>query len=147
MHKITFLIEKKTEGVQCLNALGKKIKIILPIQGKLTTKNILEHIKVVLIHPKSLLSYDKIILFFFFFFPHKKNTENRSNFLTTENTNNKFLKLVISCIQISKPEIIKDEKKNTKNYPSPQNPLCVLKKFNPLKYPRLQINSSQDKTD
>ena len=54
---------------------------------------------------------------------------------------------VISCIQISKPEIIKDEKKNTKNYPSPQNPLCVLKKFNPLKYPRLQINSSQDKTD
>ncbi|KAK6786259.1 hypothetical protein RDI58_014784 [Solanum bulbocastanum] len=36
---------------------------------------------------------------------------------------------VISCIQINKQEIIKDEKKKQKNYPSPHNSLCFLKKI------------------
>ena len=61
----------KTKRVQCLNALGKKIRLILPIKEKLSTNYTLEHIKVVLIHLKSRLSYDKII-FFFFSFPTKR---------------------------------------------------------------------------
>lgn len=59
MHKITVLIENKTTGVQCFDALGKKIKIILSIKGKLITEDILKHIMEVSIHPKTLLSYDK----------------------------------------------------------------------------------------
>lgn len=65
MHKSKFLLEKNTEVVQCLNALGKKIKKILLIEGKHTTKNKFKHIRVVQIHSKLLLSFDEIILFFF----------------------------------------------------------------------------------
>lgn len=105
MHKRTFQIEKKNKVVQCFSALGKKIKVILLIEDKHTTKNIFKRISVVLIHPRSCLSYHKIIFFFLLPFSNKKNTKNKSNFLTTENTNNiKFLKLIIFFNQISKPE-------------------------------------------
>ncbi|WMV53506.1 hypothetical protein MTR67_046891 [Solanum verrucosum] len=44
-----------------------------------------------------------------------------------------FIHAAFHWIQISKPEIIKDENKKKRTNPNPQNPLCVLKKFNPLR--------------
>lgn len=84
----------------------------LLIEGKHITENKFIHIKVVLIHRKSILSYAKEFSFSSPFFKQKEH-KNKSNILTTKNTiNNKLLKLVIFCNKISKTEIIKDGKKH-----------------------------------
>ena len=57
--------------VQCLNALGKKLRFFSPIKEKHRIENIIELIVVVLIQVKLLLSYEKIILFLFSIFPTK----------------------------------------------------------------------------
>lgn len=109
MRKRIFLIEKKIEVVQCFNETNKNTLI----EGKHITENKFIHIKVVLIHRKSILSYAKEFSFSSPFFKQKEH-KDKSNILTTKNTiNNKLLKLVvIFCNKISKTEIIKDGKKN-----------------------------------
>ena len=51
----------------------------------------------------------------------------------------KFLKIVISCIQVSQKlqKQKKDETDRISFNPSPQKPLCFLKKFNPLTVPEV----------